>query len=690
MVKEQSSQKAAYIHLAASVFAALSLLTLVLLLSHIAVRAEPPSPPTVATSSGAAVVTIPTPTLPSRLYLLAPAFALPKAAKAVTLTVQYGQLADTPLLAYRATVTDLWRRIPLQVDVEMEQLVIANAPSGEYALVKVSSAADSLPGNAVVVDDLDAGFVRSTSANWNEGSSPPGAFYSEHAYWTRNTHDTVDDWGTWTPPSSLDGAHEVQIFVPANYADTSNAVYKVQHDGQEDWQPVDQSTKWAEWVSLGIFTFTVGTESHVYLSDVTYEPPYSYMIAFDAVAFVPQISRVYLPLMVGNYPLPPSMKQWTGMHLGNHEGDDWTLEMLQPIDGDNGGVWPRAVVVQSKQVYNVWRAPEAPCEVAGAGVRGDRDIVHGYMKRAAQAGVWVVIRIAPSPGNFEDWDDPLRQNHQLRSDMVPAGGDYCGGKFDLFRAIDDVAAEMDAIHARNQINGWTEFGFEPANEPNTEWYSFATEPQIDEAEAWRDMNDYFGLLYNYVQSNFPDVRVFTPPMAQTAYAEGVNIEDRDYPLCEPMLVAETGGERFWPGYDYMWDTYAVKNDGYSWHNYYWQGQEAWAECPDGQHISYHFPTWLQGELDFSSKPRLVTEVDLASPWQMNGGNPLTDKDAASGNTAATSLRQFVQTEERADVVIVWLLDNDEADREEYDWHEAYSDDGMARSWFDAWWTADEE
>ncbi len=679
--------KTTHIHLAVSVSVALSLLELVLLWTHTAVRAEPLSPPIITTSSDIVVMTISIPTLPSRLHLLAPVFALSKVTETIILTVRYGQLeADMPLLAYRATITDSWRRIPLQVDVEMEQFIVIDAPPGEYALVELSSVADSLPSNAIVVDDLNIGFVRSTSANWNDGANPPGAFYLDHAYWTSNTYNTVEDWGTWTPPPLLDDPYEVRVFVPANYADTTNAVYKVQHAGQEDWRSVDQSTKWAEWVFLGVFTFTAGTESYVYLSDVTYEPPYTRMIAFDAVAFVPQIFRVYLPLVIKNHPLPPSMKQWTGMHLGNHEGGDWTLEMLQSIDGDNGGVWPRSVVVQSKQVYNVWRSPEAPCEVAGAGVRGDRDVIHDYLKRAAQAGVWVIIRIAPSPGNFEDWDDPERRNHQLRSDTVPAGGDYCGGKFDLFRAIDDVAAEMDAIHTRNQINGWTEFGFEPANEPNTEWYDPDSIPAIDEAEAWRDMNDYFGVLYDYVQSHFSDAHVFTPPMAQTAYAEGVNIEDGE---CESMLVEDSPGVRFWPGYDYMWNTYAVKNDGYSWHNYYWQGQETWTECPNGQHVSYHFPTWLQGELDFSSKPRLVTEVDLASPWQMSGGNPLADKDTADGNTAAASLRQFAQTEERADVVVVWLLSNDEADREEYDWHEAYSGDTI-RPWFDAWWPVGEE
>ncbi len=261
---------------------------------------------------------------------------------------------------------------------------------------------------------------------------------------------------------------------------------------------------------------------------------------------------VYLPIVVRNWS-PPPMKRWTGMHLGNREteGADWLPAMLAEIDGDNGGIWPRAVVVQSKQIYNVWRPPDPPCEVAGAGVWSYRESTYNYLKRASLAGVKVIIRVAPSPGNFEDWDDPTRSNHQLRSDTAPAGGDYCGLKYDKFRAIDDVAAEMHAIHTHNQIDGWVEYGFEPANEPNTEWYSLTIgSVTYQDPEAWQDMNDYFVALYDHVHEHYSGIRVLTPPMAQTAYAEGINIEDTVTP-CGPLLVSTSPDMT---GYDYMWNT----------------------------------------------------------------------------------------------------------------------------------------
>jgi len=124
-----------------------------------------------------------------------------------------------------------------------------------------------------------------------------------------------------------------------------------------------------------------------------------------------------------------STKCWSGVHLGN-KTDDWNSTVLQRIDPKLGGKWPRAVVVLSNQVYQINRAPRGPdpnqsCRVQSASVRSDRTVIFDYIQRAAQAGVRVIIRIYPSPGNFPDWNDPNWPNHRLSSGL-PAGTDgYC-------------------------------------------------------------------------------------------------------------------------------------------------------------------------------------------------------------------------------------------------------------------------
>jgi len=673
-----------------SVSSALSGAVVVLSLNITMTSAEPPIP-FVTTSSSVAVTTIPTPTLPARLTLLAPAFGLPAGAGDLTITYDWLPADVSSLLAYRPDGASPWQKIPVRMNEAARQIVVLDAPAGEYALVQVSIQT-ALPGNAIVVDDLSAGFARyGPPGNWHDATYPASAYYLGHAYWTSNTYNTAENWGVWTPPA-LDGPHEVLVFVPSNYADTTHAVYWVQHAGQGDWRPVNQSIYWAEWVSLSVFTFTAGSESYVYLSDVTYEPYGTRWVAFDAVAFVPM--RTYLPLVMHNY--PPPMKQWTGIHLGNHEekdNGDWTAEMLQPIDGDNGRSWPCVIVVQSKQIWNAWRPTESPCEVAGAGVREDRANVYDYLTRAANNGVTIIIRIAPSPGNFEDWDGT--GSHTLITTTTPAGGDYCGGKWEYFRAIDDLVKEMDAIHTRNEINGWPDncCYFEPANEPNLEWYPDGTTPPINSAEAWQAMDDYFAALVAYARQHYPGLQILTPPMAQGRYAEGIDWRG-DYPtnFCPRQLV-----EGKWKGYDLMLDTYFWRVDGYhgySWHNYYTQGRESYSMCDyGGFHVSYHFPDFMTYEIIFNDRSAFVTEADLCSWFDDKTGqcyntNPIHDKE---DDPAATSLSlwYFFSSEHSmggADAITLWLLNNDEADREEYDWHEAYAETTHSHyDWFDQWW-----
>jgi len=653
--------------------------------------ADPP-PPFVTTSSGATATVIPTPTLPARLTLLAPAFAL--AAHSGDLIIAYDWLPSdvSPLLAHRPDAASPWQKIHVQMDETTRRITVPAAPPGEYALVQVAAPA-ALPGNAIVIDDQSAGFAQyGPPGNWHDATYPADAYYLGHAYWTSNTYDTVENWGIWTPPT-LDGPHEVLVFIPGNYADTTNATYLVQHAGGGDWHSVDQSVHWAEWVSLGVFA----SPTYVELIDVTHEPYGEHWVAFDAVAFVPL--RTYLPLVLRNW---PPLKQRTGIHLGSRQ-DTWPSSTLQKIDGRlPGGVWPRAVVVQSDQLYFLDRRPpdqgDGLCGIAQARVR--RDELYSYLTEAQRNGVTVIIRVTPSPGNFQDWISPTL-SHVLLPGATPAGGDYCSGKFEKFRAMDDVATEMHEIYKLNvDQHGWNpaRFFFEPANEPNNEWYSYwedkEAQGRIQTSLAWTEMDAYFSALYDRVKSLEPNIRLLTPPMAQGNFAETKRLV-----FCTPMTVSVSGQS----GYDFMLNTFTTKNDGYSWHNYWRQGQENWVHtgdpCPASHHVFQYFPQWLQTSIASSGKPAFVTEADLFSPCQ-DDENPIKDKSSQAAGTRE-SLWRFATEERGADYVVVWLLtefpysvveqcpaNNQLTNYEEIRWHQGY-EDSFERTWFGPWWSGAE-
>jgi len=412
------------------------------------------------------------------------------------------------------------------------------------------------------------------------------------------------------------------------------------------------------------------------------------------------IPRVWIPVVLKNY---PPVKVKSGIHLGNRLLLDWDTSTIGAYDylwrlkGTDFGMWPSAIVVQSNQVYNIRRSASGNCPVLDATIL--RPKAFEFMKQAALKGTRIIIRIKPSPGNFYDAlgsglhllitsPGVTPQNQPYCYDPIPGDGKYTAA--DYFRAIDDVAAEMNAIHSLNGSNGFSEFAFEPANEPNNEWFSGG---QTQGYVAWQGMDAYFSALYDYVHSNYPGISVLTPPMAQGNYAETRNF------ACGSMSVFL--GQS---GYDLMQTTYTAKNDGYSWHNYWKQSREFWAvtgdPCPTSNHVFQYFPQWLQTEITSSGKPSFITEADLLSPCQASG-NSITDKDLYSSATQE-SIWRFISEERGANHVVAWLLTESPhftqgcapgiplTDYLEIKWHEAYKEEGLERSWFAPWWLRPEQ
>ncbi|MFZ1238075.1 MAG: hypothetical protein WAV66_01905 [Anaerolineae bacterium] len=163
-------------------------------------------------------------------------------------------------------------------------------------------------------------------------------------------------------------------------------------------------------------------------------------------------------------PPPPDRKIKTGMHLGTRPSAQWSDPMLSRLQPPNGK-WPAAVLVISSNLYEIERNG-AGCSITGARVRNST--LFNYLRATANTGVKVIIRIHPSPGNFMDYAIVTPLSHRLLVDPTatpPGTSDLCHANG--YRPIADLANEMHVIHDRNQQGGWNEFGFEPANEPNT-------------------------------------------------------------------------------------------------------------------------------------------------------------------------------------------------------------------------------
>ena len=139
------------------------------------------------------------------------------------------------------------------------------------------------PGE-VIVDDKSAGFQKGGSpSSWRiayEG-------YNGRLYWTKN-NDYVRsnyNWARWYP-SLTAGRYEVYVYIPFKYTTTAKARYWVSHRDGMTLRTVNQSANGDKWVSLGTYWFRGTNMDYVSLSDVTYEPYLSTLIAFDAAKWV--------------------------------------------------------------------------------------------------------------------------------------------------------------------------------------------------------------------------------------------------------------------------------------------------------------------------------------------------------------------------------------------------------------------
>ena len=456
--------------------------------------------------------------------------------------------------------------------------------------------------------------------------------------------------------------------------------------------------------------------------------------ASDRQLFLPIIRQALLA------PTPPPIKAKSGIHLGNRFSSDWRIELFAHITGTTG-TWPSAVVIQSDQVYNLYRYSTDECRIVAAGLKltgeGEPYNVYKYLTAAAKAGTQVVIRITPSPGNFVDYADPGALPHTLLNGEEPAGGDYCGNanKHYHYRDVRDIAQEMAAIHQVNIDYGWPpgSFFFEPANEPNQEWYNIykqrniIVDPPVDHKDAWIEMDNYFAALYDTAKAITTALQILSPSISQEQYGENYRLA-----TCDPWEVQGDSQKR--SGIDFMTQTFGYnreaadpfpdpKADGFAWHNYWRAGHEAWQVigtvptmdvfCPSNPPTrtlrSDHFIQYLSAGMahQIGRRPTFITEADMKSPCQLGEAGIAAGKDLSS-EAIRDSLLTFIAQEKFADHVIAWLLinqDPNEADtcksadengelhanhNYEQNWHEAYGEDAnrvYERAWFPLWWQA---
>jgi len=142
------------------------------------------------------------------------------------------------------------------------------------------------PSGTVIVDDTDPGFSKGGNASsWRTVAEG----YGRRLLWTFNNDWAryAYNWARWYPQLQPRW-YEVFVYIPDRYTTTSQARYWISHADGYTLKIVDQSANGGRWVSLGTYRFQGTSSDYVSLSDVTFEPYLSRILAFDAVKWEPR------------------------------------------------------------------------------------------------------------------------------------------------------------------------------------------------------------------------------------------------------------------------------------------------------------------------------------------------------------------------------------------------------------------
>ena len=136
---------------------------------------------------------------------------------------------------------------------------------------------DQVAANVGTVDEHlytneDSAQFTKSAASWYEGGNECG--HNLHSYYTFSTMNPAEsaNWGIWRPVVPENGRYLIQMYIPycsTGKSETDGATYEVHHANGVTTVVASQQASLGQWLTLGEFDLTAGTDNYVYLDDLT-------------------------------------------------------------------------------------------------------------------------------------------------------------------------------------------------------------------------------------------------------------------------------------------------------------------------------------------------------------------------------------------------------------------------------------
>jgi MYXO-CTERM domain-containing protein len=139
---------------------------------------------------------------------------------------------------------------------------------------------EPVPPLGRIVDDGDLCFEKLGTPAWWHAETDG---FDSSLYWTYCSDTEVDTVGLWHLTFDEAGEYRIEAYTDGDWAQSEQATYRVQHDGDLSPTDVDQSQT-DGWTFVGDYQFAAGGDQWVRLEDQTGEPYADrVMIVFDAL-----------------------------------------------------------------------------------------------------------------------------------------------------------------------------------------------------------------------------------------------------------------------------------------------------------------------------------------------------------------------------------------------------------------------
>lgn len=205
---------------------------------------------------------------------------------------------------------------------------------------------EAIPTAGATIDDEDACFTAGGPSQYLRAVSGEG--FNNGLIWTGTTSSANEsNFAQWDLDFSTAGNYKVEVFTDTTYARSTQAKYKIRHEGFTDTVTLNQSAA-NGWRTLGTFSFSAGPGQNIHLSDNTGEPgSQNIKLAFDAI----RVTRVdQLPCgFVTNQTILEEDE--TCVTLGG------PAQYLRAVDGDGHGgslVWTGTTSSANTANYAQW------------------------------------------------------------------------------------------------------------------------------------------------------------------------------------------------------------------------------------------------------------------------------------------------------------------------------------------------